>query len=197
MFGNDVLFLQRFLKSAGFYTGDLDGKFGPLTDKALNAFEDESDNIANRSSRFDKRSEQNIMTLLPHAQIKAREFMAAVQAADLDGHIVKIISGTRTYAEQAEIFAQGRTKSGRIVTKAGPGHSNHNFGIAWDIGIFKNGDYLDESSIYEDVGKIGKQIGLEWGGDWSSIVDLPHYQMPSKLSLAEVRQSFENGKVFV
>jgi len=39
LFGEDILFLQRFLKSAGFYTGNLDGIYGKMTDAALNAFE--------------------------------------------------------------------------------------------------------------------------------------------------------------
>ena len=34
MFGNDVLFLQRFLKSARFYGSALDGIFGPKTNGA-------------------------------------------------------------------------------------------------------------------------------------------------------------------
>jgi peptidoglycan L-alanyl-D-glutamate endopeptidase CwlK len=196
MFGNDILFLQRFLKSAGYYGGALTGLYDAPTDKALNAFEDETDRIANLGVRFDKRSEHNIMTLTTAAQIKAREFMAAVQTAALDGAIVKIISGTRTYAEQADIYAQGRTRPGKIVTKAGPGQSNHNFGIAWDIGVFKNGEYLDESPLYKKLGKIGKSVGLEWGGDWSALIDQPHYQLRTRLSLAELRQHFEAGAAY-
>ena len=38
MFGNDFLFLQRLLKSLGYYEAELDGDYGPLTDAALHAF---------------------------------------------------------------------------------------------------------------------------------------------------------------
>jgi peptidoglycan L-alanyl-D-glutamate endopeptidase CwlK len=197
MFGNDVLFLQRFLKSAGCYGGALTGLYDTATGKALAAFENESNSIAHKGFRFDQHSEHNIVTLTTAAQIKAREFMAAAQAVALDGAIVKIICGTRTYAEQADIYAQGRSRPGRIVTRAGPGESDHNFGIAWDIGVFKDGAYLDQSPLYKELGKIGKSAGLEWGGDWSGLIDQPHYQLRTWLSLAQVRQRFEAGAAYV
>jgi len=197
MFRDDTLFLQRFLKSAGFYKGDLDNLYGPLTEKAVSDFEDSCDNIASGYGNFDKRSEQHITTLHPLAQEKAREFLNALKEDDLDGAVVKIISGTRTYAEQAEIYAQGRTKPGKIVTKAGPGQSNHNFGIAWDVGLFKDGDYLEESPLYKKVGKTGKRLALEWGGDWSSFVDQPHFQMLTGQSLSETRKKFEKGIAYL
>jgi peptidoglycan L-alanyl-D-glutamate endopeptidase CwlK len=45
------------------------------------------------------------------------------------GLVFKIISGTRTYGEQNELFAQGRMKPGPIVTRARGGQSNHKFGV--------------------------------------------------------------------
>jgi peptidoglycan L-alanyl-D-glutamate endopeptidase CwlK len=198
MFENDTLFLQRFLKSLGYYTGKLDGIYGPLTDAAVNAFDDKCDEIAGRIGRFDKRSESRIVTLHPKAQEKAREFLKELKGANFfDGVVVKIISGTRTYAEQAEIYAQGRTKPGRIVTKAGPGRSNHNFGTAWDVGLFNDSDYLDDSPLYKEVGKVGKSLGLEWGGDWRSIIDEPHFQLPTEYNMTQVRERFEEGIAYV
>jgi peptidoglycan L-alanyl-D-glutamate endopeptidase CwlK len=197
MFGNDVLFLQRFLKSAHFYDGTLDGIYGPKTNGALTAFEDESEQIAAQHGRFDRRTEQNIMTLQLPAQEKARQLMSGLQKSGMGAISARVISGTRTYAEQAEIYALGRIKPGRIVTKAAPGHSNHNFGIAWDIGLFQDGDYLEESPGYKAAGQIGKGLGLEWGGDWSSFIDLPHYQLPTRFDMAGLRQNFESGTAFV
>lgn len=200
MFGDDVFFLQRFLKSVGFYEGELDGYFGPLTDAALNKFEDVTDEISATHGRFDMRSEKNITTLHPNAQVLARKFLAAVRNDNnlqRNGVIAKIISGTRTYKEQAKLYAQGRTEPGKIVTKAPASQSNHNFGIAWDVGLFRGSEYLDESPLYDTVGSIGKHLGLEWGGDWSSIVDKPHFQLVIQLTLAEVRSRFEAGKAFV
>lgn len=199
MFGGDILFTQRLLKSLGYYTGGLDGIFGPKTDKAISIFNDKYDEIADELGRFDKRSETIIMTLHPVAQEKARKFLKKVKEANILGDTtIKIISGTRTYTEQSAIYAQGRTKPGNIVTNAAPGRSNHNFGIAWDVGLFKDGDYLQESSLYRKVGAEGKKIDqVEWGGDWSSFVDTPHYQVINGITLAQTREKFEKGESYL
>jgi len=178
------------------------------------------------NSPVDDRSERNIATLLPEVRILARSL---VHAANSIGIVIKVISGTRTYPQQDAIFMQGRghslaevnqarTKAGldpfsaaewpkedRVVTKARGGHSNHNFGIAFDVGVFKGGAYLDESPLYKAAAVLGKQLGLTWGGDWASIEDEPHYELhPSwaaKLSeedmLAELRKRHDaNADVF-
>lgn len=114
--------------------------------------------------KFDDRTEKNIATLHPKAQGKARELMAAlVPVMGSKGVSVKIISGTRTYVEQDALYARGRTVSGPRVTNARGGYSNHNFGIAWDIGLFQREKYLEESPLYRECGSIGKSLGLEWG----------------------------------
>ena len=122
----------------------------------------------------DARSEQNIATLLAPVQPLARSLIAAAATAGIS---IKIISGTRTYEEQDALYEQGRSKPGPIVTNARGGYSNHNFGVAFDIGVFEGGRYLDESPAYKAVGALGKQLGLEWGGDWKSIQDEPHFEL--------------------
>lgn len=59
----------------------------------------------------------------------------------------------------------------------------HNFGVAFDIGLFQDGKYLDEVSKTADREyialheAIGSPYRMEWGGSWKSIVDYPHYQL--------------------
>jgi peptidoglycan L-alanyl-D-glutamate endopeptidase CwlK len=125
-------------------------------------------------SRVDDRSESNIKTLLPEVQPMAR---ALVQKAALSGIQIKVINGTRTYAEQDVLYAKGRTAPGPRVTNARGGYSNHNFGIAFDVGVFAGSKYLPESPKYRAVGILGTDLGLEWGGNWTSIVDQPHFQL--------------------
>lgn len=122
----------------------------------------------------DARSEKVIATLLPQVQPLAR---ALVQKAALSGICIKIISGLRTYAEQDALYAQGRTTPGSIVTKAKGGYSNHNFGIAFDVGVFEGNKYLDDSPKYKAAGVLGTDLGLEWGGNWKTISDQPHFQL--------------------
>lgn len=115
----------------------------------------------------------------------------------------KIISGHRTYAEQTKLYNKGRTTSGDIVTKARAGYSNHNFGIAVDGGFFgKNGSYLDESSPnlaeklhkkLADLVKI-KIPQLEWGGDWKSFKDTPHWEVKTGLTMDQKRARIASGR---
>lgn len=125
-------------------------------------------------SKVDDRSEKHIATLLPEVQPIAR---ALVQKAAVNGINIKVISGLRTYAEQDALYAKGRTAPGPKVTNARGGYSNHNFGIAFDIGVFSGSSYLPESPKYKAVGVLGMDLGLEWGGNWTSIVDQPHFQL--------------------
>jgi len=180
----------------------VDGRAGPETWGAiyerivgptLNAASPPSD-----ISLVDPRSEKNISTLLPEVRPIARTL---VQKAALANIRIKIISGFRTYAEQNALYAQGRTAPGEIVTNAKGGYSNHNFGIAFDVGVFEGNSYLGDSPKYKAVGAIGMDLGLEWGGNWKTIVDQPHFQLrpawaaglPEKQMLAELRSRVESG----
>lgn len=91
----------------------------------------------------------------------------------------------RTIEEQNQIFAQGRTKSGRIVTNAKGGQSIHNYGLAFDIVILhdkdKNGTFetasWDLDKHFMKVVNYFKSEGWEWGGDWNRFKDYPHFQL--------------------
>lgn len=197
LFKADILFMQRILSCSGLYKSDLDGDYGPLTQKAEDAFDKLTKANADKYGTFDARSEGVIASLLPKAQIAARQFLNFAAIAPFQ---VKLLSGTRTYAEQNALFAKRP-----VVTKARGGQSNHNFGIAWDVGIFVDGQYYTgknkkETQAYVDLSKIimpkmGKTI--EWGGNWKSIVDMPHYGLLTGKSISEVRALFEAGKPYV
>lgn len=140
----------------------------------------------------DERSEKNIRTLKPEVQPLARKL---IERATVQGITVKIISGSRTFDEQDSLYAQGRTRAGKIVTKAKGGQSWHNYGLAFDIGIFgADGTYHGESPDYAKCGEIGEALGLEWGGSWANFQDEPHFQFnPMNYSLAEMRERAEKG----
>lgn len=117
LFKKDVLFLQRLLSSARLYRGPLDGRWNTELDDADAAFDRQYQSIKAELGEFDKRSEDCIVTLLPKAQRAARQFMRAVPASGLT---YRIISATRTYAEQDALFEIGRTieMNRRPVTNA-------------------------------------------------------------------------------
>ena len=47
-----------------------------------------------------------------------------------------------------------------------------------------------------EVVAIAKNLGFDWGGDWSGFKDYPHLQMTFGLSLRELQQvkSLQNSK---
>lgn len=189
----DVLFRQRFLSCCGFYSDTLDGLWGSNTDQADQAFFAKCAAIAGAEGAFDARSERNILSLQCDAQVAARRSLKAIRAAGFDA---RIISGTRTYAEQAALYRQGRFGNpGPIVTKAKAGQSWHNFGLAWDIGIFKSGVYVaNDVAPYRAAAPHGKVADVEWGGDWTSFKDFPHYQFGTKgKGISASRTVFETG----
>jgi peptidoglycan L-alanyl-D-glutamate endopeptidase CwlK len=100
LFGDDIRFQQRFLKTAGLYDGNIDGDWGPRTDAADQAFAAETARIADELGRFDSRTEANLHTLHLPVQRAARMFLHHVRDAAIDA---RIISGTRSYQRVDEI----------------------------------------------------------------------------------------------
>lgn len=91
-----------------------------------------------------------------------------------------ITEGFRTVEYQDNLYAKGRTKSGRIVTYArGKDYqSQHQWGIAFDIAI-NDTKLLYDVPVLKKVAKIAKSksVGLAWGGDWVSPIDMPHFYL--------------------
>ena len=114
----------------------------------------------------------------PQLQLLANKLVTECKK---QGLIVKLGECFRSVAEQDALYAQGRTTKGSIVTNArGTSYSSmHQWGVAFDV--IRNdgkGAYNDSDNWFSKVAKIGKSLGFEWGGDWTSPVDKPHFQLP-------------------
>lgn len=129
---------------------------------------------------------RDLESLHPLVAEKAKAFLAKAEPiATKRGLTVKIISTLRTWDEQTAIYAQGRTAPGIKVTNAKAGFSMHNWGLAFDIGVFENGKYVSNAKtekLYDELGPIGVSVGLTWGGNFTSIKDRPHYEFTGKHS---------------
>lgn len=136
--------------------------------------------------------------LHPRLQAKIIELKAICEAKGLK---IGISECVRTVKEQDALYAQGRTKAGKIVTNAkGSSYSSmHQWGVAFDF--YRNdgkGAYNNSDGFFYKVGKIGRSIGLEWGGDWKSIKDLPHFQLPDWGSgTGQLKSKHRNPKAFM
>jgi peptidoglycan L-alanyl-D-glutamate endopeptidase CwlK len=114
--------------------------------------------------------------LRPEIRPMVDKFLAAVQAAGID---LLVTCTLRSFAEQTALYAQGRTAPGYIVTKAKAGESAHNFGLAVDVVPIVNGkpEWVGSDPIWEQVGEMGEQAGLEWyGAVGQPFPELPHFQ---------------------
>ena len=117
-----------------------------------------------------------------------------IELARVDGIEILVTSTLRTFEEQAELFAIGRTKPGDIVTNAKAGESWHNFGLAFDVVPLVNGKAIWDSPFWNRIGELGKQTGLLWGGDFQSFKDKPHFEFHPNLTLVEANQRRENNQ---
>lgn len=131
----------------------------------------------------------NLDVLHPRVRSMAQQLLSAAAKA---GIAVQIVQTGRTLGEQAELYAQGRTEPGEIVTNAKPGSSFHNFGLAIDVVpvvLIHKPNWDPTSPLWAKLGAIGKAIGFRWGGDFHSIVDRPHFEWSGEpsLTLADLR----------
>ena len=191
---DDVLFLQRVLSAAECYGGSHDGMWSRFVDEADAKLCELTHALAELHGRFDDRSERHLRTLLPRAQDAARQFLRRLRDAGIDA---RVISGTRSYFEQDALYRIGRFGDPRPpVTNARGGESRHNFGIAWDIGIFQSGRYLTREARYEAAASL-RPANVEWGGACEVFRDAPHFHLAVDLPLAEIRACFESGRPFL
>ncbi len=105
------------------------------------------------------------------------------------GFEVKMVRGSRSIEKQDEYYAQGRTTPGKIITNARGGQSYHNYGVAFDIRPTVSDELKKE--FYEKAGPMGEELGLEWGGRWTTIIDPPHFQYTAGYSI----EDFKEGRV--
>lgn len=96
----------------------------------------------------------------------------AIQLTECD---FTVIEGLRTPQRQAQLVKQGASQTS---------NSRHLTGHAVDLGAWVNGTVSWDWKYYYQIEKAMKQaskelnIPIEWGGDWKSLKDGPHYQLP-------------------
>jgi len=49
-------------------------------------------------------------------------------------------------------------------------------GLAFDCCKNVKGQEYSDNAFWAGIGAIGRRMGFEWGGDWKSFVDKPHFQ---------------------
>lgn len=196
--------IQNKLNSINFNSGIADGIFGARTTDAVRRFQS-ANGLAvtgtvtprtrqqlfnpNPPDDYSKRpSSASLSSLHPYVANLARQFLNLCRNNGLD---VTILIAFRSWDEQDYQYTQGRTRPGAIITNAMGGDSYHNWGLAFDAAPLVNGvvDW-NATALFNRMGRYGQQVGLEWGGDWTTyeidFVDLPHFQYTFGLSTEQL-----------
>lgn|SRR3990167_798147 len=142
---------------------------------------------------------RSIKDLVPEVEELAGKFLIACNELGIS---VLITCTRRSHAEQRALYAQGRetlkmvnslrtlaklgtiTERGnkRRVTNAREGESLHNIGRAFDVVPLDGGKCLWDvkNPVWQRLGRIGQDLGLEWAGSWKRMKEYPHFQLREK-----------------
>ena len=88
-----------------------------------------------------------------------------------------VLEGLRTPERQAQLVKAGASQTM---------NSRHLTGHAVDLGAWVGGQVRWDWPLYHKIAKAMKmaasdlEIAIEWGGDWQSFPDGPHWQLPWK-----------------
>ena len=152
---------------------------------------------------MDKITLQRIELIHPILREEVREIYREICERISGKAAVRFTHTLRTFKEQAEIYAKGRTAPGKIVSNARPGRSWHNYGMAVDIVLLVGGGALwDIRTDFDGDGKpdwieavqVFKEYGWDWGGDWA-FKDYPHFQKTLGQTINEMHKKYLAGKV--
>ena len=113
---------------------------------------------------------------------------------------IEIVQGLRTWNQQQDLYNQGRTTPGKIVTNSKPGNSWHNFGLAVDMCPFINGAPIwdVQHDYFKELIKSANDAGFVCGAHFVSFPDYDHFQMTGIFPVNpndEVRQLFKDGGI--
>lgn len=98
----------------------------------------------------------------------------AIQITEVD---FTVLEGLRTVARQRKLVAQGASRTMR---------SRHLTGHAVDLGAWVGGTVRWDWPLYYKIADAMKAAAaelnqpIEWGGDWRTFKDGPHWQLPWK-----------------
>lgn len=115
-----------------------------------------------------RRSRRNLKGVHP-------DLVAVVERAiELTPVDFTVTEGLRSDSRQAELVAAGASRTMR---------SRHLTGHAVDLAAWVGGTVAWDWPLYHQIAKAMKQaarelgVALEWGGDWKSFQDGPHFQL--------------------
>jgi len=150
---------------------------------------------------MDQSSEKRLASVHPVLASKIRQLADQLSK---EGVTIKVTQGLRSWSDQMALWLKGRDARGnivdptKVVTKAAPGHSYHQFGLAVDVAPFTDNtpDWNVNHPAWKRIVTVGESLGLVSGSGWRSFPDWPHFQYVGSLPVSPtdaVREAFMNG----
>lgn len=179
--------LQATMKHNGFYDGIVDGTWGNQSHAGFYAMAEaavhckahsDKDAVNEESKPVEpnskyKLSDKSLARLDGLHPDLVKVVKRAIEITDID---FSVGEGLRSITRQKELFKQGATKTM---------NSRHLTGHAVDLfALDGNGKVTWDWKYYHPLAKAVKQAAkefgvlVEWGGDWKTFKDGPHYQLP-------------------
>lgn len=151
---------------------------------------------------MDSISEARLQLVCPQLAMKIKNMISMLESENIE---IRVTQGMRTWDEQQQLYDQGRTTPGKIVTNAKPGYSYHNFGLAVDLVPSVNGidqkyvpDWNGSHPAWKRMIAVGQTVGLTEGALWRTFPDEPHFQLNGFLPVTpddSVRQLYKDQGV--
>ncbi|MEY8758441.1 M15 family metallopeptidase [Chryseobacterium tongliaoense] len=135
---------------------------------------------------MDKVTLQRIEKLHPFVREEVKQIIEECHKALTGKAKIRVTQGLRSFEEQEKLYALGRITKDKKVTNAKAGQSIHNYGLAVDICLITDGKAVswDNAKDWDNDGiadwyecvKIFAKYGWDWGGNWKTLKDLPHFE---------------------
>ena len=119
--------------------------------------------------KFSQRSENNLRGVHPDLVKVVR---LALELSPVDFGITE---GLRTVERQKQLVAEGKSQT--MNSRHISGHAVDVFAYPTPAGSW---DWLYYQQSSQSFKQAGKNLGIpvEWGGDWKTLKDGPHFQLP-------------------
>jgi peptidoglycan L-alanyl-D-glutamate endopeptidase CwlK len=145
--------------------------------------------IAEWAIQANKKGLKNLESLYPPFREKIERILDRMR---LKGQDAKVVFGLRSKKEQDDLYAQGRTKPGKVVTMCKYPDSYHCLSIAVDICHRKLGYNVPES-FWKMFADLAVEEGLSAGFYWKKFMDRPHTE-DRTVDTAKIKELLRQAK---
>lgn len=155
---------------------------------------------------------RELSELVEGARTRAEDLIDSAKSVGIE---LLVTSTYRDFPAQAACFARGRTAPGEAcsckghinpigscrlhpmglkATMAKPGHSWHNWRCALDVVPMVGGKPVwSDTLLWNRIGALGTDLGLEWAGTWDSFPEQAHFQWTNGQTLQTLLERFPKG----